>query len=106
VIFKQKKVRRSDKFRFRYVRARTSRREVLASQYSIAVVQAALGIALLVASYESFRVFRLRGPSLPFLAKYSLSFLFLLGGIFSLRSGLRRFRILRRDGAKGPSKPA
>lgn len=95
MIIKQKRVRKSEKFTPRYIKSNMRRREVTIARYSTIFIQFALGIALLILSYQSFIIFHSKVSDLAFYQRYALPIAFLLGGLFAIRRSVVKFREIR-----------
>jgi TRAP-type C4-dicarboxylate transport system permease small subunit len=72
VFIKQRQVRRPDRFRSRWSRSSTRRREYLATLYTTGVVQFFLSVFLMIGSYHSWQMMRTRFPDLPWYGKLAL----------------------------------
>lgn len=98
MFIKQKRVRKSEKFSPRYIKSSKHRREITIANYSTALVQAALGVALLIVSYQTFIIFHSKiSGDLSILQRYALPLAFLLGGLFAVRASIRRFQRVRAE---------
>jgi hypothetical protein len=95
--FKQKQVRRSEKFTPRYVKSGNHRRELAIAYYSTTFIQFALGIALVIVSYQSFIIFHSKMSDLSAMQEYALPIVFLLGGLYTIRSSIVKFRKIRSE---------
>jgi len=95
VIIKPRKVRKSERFQPRYVRPPLRRREVMASQVSMAVVRFILSFFLLVASYRSYQAIAHKGKDLSMALRLALPALFALGSLWVLRGAIQAVRSLR-----------
>jgi|GEM_PF-4895398 len=104
MVFNRKRVRKSKMFSPRFVRPSRHPKEAIISQYTIAVLQLLLGVALLVAFYESFRIFHHKVTEISVWQKYAFPAFFFIGGLISLRSGARRIRNTRRFTAQQETK--
>lgn len=94
---KQKKVKKSEKFTPRYIKTGKHRREITIAHYSTTFIQFALGIALVIVSYQSFLIFHSKISGLSSLQKYALPIAFLLGGLYAIRSSIVKFRKIRSE---------
>jgi hypothetical protein len=97
MFIKQKRVRKSEQFTPRYIKSDKHRRELTISHYSTTLIHFALGIALLIISYQSFLIFHSKVNDLSTLQKYALPLAFLLGGGFCLRGSIGKFRRIRAE---------
>lgn len=95
MFIKQKRVRKSDKFSPRYIKSSRHRREITIANYSTALIQAALGVALLIVSYQSFIIFHSKVSDLSSYQRYALPAAFLLGGLFAIRTSIMKFKKIR-----------
>lgn len=97
MFIKQKRVRKSEKFAPRYIKSDKHRREITIAHFSTAFIQLALGIALLIISYQSFLIFHSKVSDLSFYQKYALPIAFLLGGVFAIRASVVKFKKIRAE---------
>jgi hypothetical protein len=97
MIIRQKKVRQSEKFTLRYVQSARNKKELAISNYTTAIVQFALSAALLILSYQSYFIFTRKIKDLSVFSKYTIPFLFFLGGIVTLKSSISRFLKIRSE---------
>lgn len=97
MFIKQKRVRKSEKFAPRYIKSGAHRREMRIAHYSTAFIQLALGIALLIVSYQSFVIFHSKVSNLASYQRYALPLAFLLGGLYAVRSSVAKFRKIRSE---------
>ncbi len=84
MFIKQRRVR-SSRFRSRWSRASTRRREYVASLYTTAIVQLFLSFFLVLGAYRSFVMMREKFPDVVWYWKYALPFLMMVAAAFVLR---------------------
>ena len=97
MFIKQKRIRKSEKFAPRYIKTNRNRREITIARYSTTFIQFALGIALLILSYQSFLIFHSKVSDLALYQRYALPVAFLLGGLFSIRRSVVKFKEIRSE---------
>jgi hypothetical protein len=74
------------------MRTERERREYLITLYGTAAVKAGLGVALLVAAVQAFRVAQIHASGASIGLRLFLPLAFAAGGLLALRSGMRGVR--------------
>lgn len=63
----------------------------------IAIIQFALGVALLIVSYQSFAILARNVTGLSAFSRHAIPALFLLGGLATLKASVSRFLRIRSE---------
>jgi hypothetical protein len=97
MILRQKRVRESGRFSPRYIHSGRNERELAISNYATAIIQFALGIALLIVSYQSFAILTKKLNGLSAFSWFAIPALFLLGSLVTLKSSVSSFLGIRSE---------
>ncbi len=90
-----RKRRRSTRFISGRMRTERERREHVIALAFGAAVRCALGVALVVAAIQAFRAVQTHAPGVSVSLRLFIPVLFVIGGAFSIRSGIKGFRDAR-----------
>jgi uncharacterized integral membrane protein len=96
-LFKQKQVRRSERFTPRYVRSSRRQKESVYSRYAIAILQLTLSIFMFIAAYQTYMMVTLKPNILSESFRVGLPLAFLCGALVFLKVSISTFFRLRRE---------
>lgn len=95
MLIKPRRVRHSDKFSSRMRTGSRQRQEYAASVYAMAIVQAGLAVALIVAAIQAYNAVAAHKTDASITLKFVLPVVFVAGALLSLRASFRNIQAAR-----------